>query len=78
MKNSSWLQLNLSDLGKSALIAFLGAFLSVVITIVDAGSLPTLAALGTAAVFGLKAAGTYLLKNFLTNDEGKIQLKKAA
>lgn len=64
--------LNLLDLGKGFLIAFLTVVLLGAGTILESGVFPTLAELGTLAVAGLAAGLSYILKNLVTNSENKL------
>ena len=72
---SNFLNLNFDDLVKGFIVAFLSTALTGVVSTLDSGVLPTLAELKTAAIVGLTAGISYLLKNLLTNSQGEI-LKK--
>lgn len=67
---SSFLSLNKRDVINGLIVAFLSAALAGTIAALEAGSLPTIDALKSDAIFGLKAAGAYLLKNLFSNNEG--------
>lgn len=62
--------LNWADLGKGVVMAILGAFLTSIYAIFQAGALPTLADLHVAGIAAAITGGSYLLKNLLTNNEG--------
>jgi hypothetical protein len=64
--------LNWADLGKGVVMAFLGAFLTSVYAVFEAGSLPTGTDLKTALTAALITGGSYLLKQLLTNNEGSL------
>lgn len=72
---SNFLNLNIDDLVKGFIVAFLSTALTGLIATLDSGALPTLAELKSAGVVGLTAGISYLLKNLLTNSQGVI-LKK--
>jgi VIT1/CCC1 family predicted Fe2+/Mn2+ transporter len=72
---SNFLNLNFDDLVKGFIVAFLSTALTGVVSTLDSGVLPTLAELKTAAIVGLTAGISYLLKNLLTNSQGVV-LKK--
>jgi VIT1/CCC1 family predicted Fe2+/Mn2+ transporter len=72
---SNFLNLNVDDLVKGFIVAFLSTALTGVVSTLDSGVLPTLAELKTAAIVGLTAGISYLLKNLLTNSQGVV-LKK--
>jgi VIT1/CCC1 family predicted Fe2+/Mn2+ transporter len=67
--------LNLNDLVKGFIVAFLSTALTGVVATLDSGALPTLAELKSAGIVGLTAGISYLLKNLLTNSQGVV-LKK--
>lgn len=71
MKQSKFLNLNLHDAAKSAILAALTVFVSSLIQILDSGHLPNLEQLKTSALAALVAGLSYLLKNLLTNEENK-------
>jgi len=72
---SNFLNLNIDDLVKGFIVAFLSTALTGLIATLDSGALPTLSELKSAGVVGLTAGISYLLKNLLTNSQGVI-LKK--
>lgn len=72
---SGFFKLNLLDLGKGFLIAFLTVVLLGVGTILETGVFPTLAELGTLAIAGLAAGLSYLLKNLVTNSNNQLLVK---
>lgn len=69
---SNFLNLNISDLIKGFIVAFLSAALTGVITALDSGILPNLSELKAAGIVGLTAGLSYLLKNLMTNNKGEI------
>ena len=69
-------KLNLKDLGKGFLIAFLASFLTAVVTVLQTGAFPDLVALGTMASVGLAAGVAYLAKNLLTNSNNQLLAKE--
>jgi hypothetical protein len=72
---SFFLRLSKNDLFKGFVVAFIAAVGTVLIPMLDAGTLPDLAVLKASVVTGLTAGLAYLLKNLLTNSNGEI-LKK--
>jgi len=72
---SNFLNLNVDDLLKGFIVAFLSTALTGVVSTLDSGILPTVSELKSAAIVGLTAGISYLLKNLLTNSQGFI-LKK--
>ncbi len=72
---SNFLNLNVDDLVKGFIVAFLSTALTGVVATLDSGALPTLAELKSAGIVGLTAGLSYLLKNLLTNSQGVV-LKK--
>lgn len=75
MKQSTFLNLDVNDLTKGFIVAFLSTALTGIVSMLDAGQLPQLADIKSAAIVGLTAGLSYLLKNVLTNSQGEI-LKK--
>ena len=67
--NSTFLNINLNDLGKGLILAVLTSVLTVIYTTVQAGSLTFNWSL--IATTALTSALSYLLKNLLTNSEGQ-------
>jgi len=72
MNNSPFGKLNLRDLLNGLVVAFLTASLTGLITILDSGVLPNLEQLKSAGLAGLVASLAYLLKNLVTNSDGKM------
>lgn len=69
-QTSGFLGLNLRDLGKSVLMAGIGAIATAIYKSVEAGAFPTtLEQWKQIGLAGLSAAVIYLLKNFLTNNQ---------
>lgn len=66
---SNFFSLNKRDVINGLIVAFLSAALAGTIAALEAGVLPSLDALKSDALFGLKAAGAYLLKNLFTNSQ---------
>jgi uncharacterized membrane protein (GlpM family) len=66
---SSFFSLNKRDAINGLIVAFLTAALAGTIAALEAGVLPSVDALKSDALFGLKAAGAYLLKNLFTNSQ---------
>jgi len=69
---SQLLKINLADVGKALLIAFLTAFIGSIYVAFQAGHFPTLQELGQAAMAGISAALAYLIKNFFTNSQNQL------
>jgi VIT1/CCC1 family predicted Fe2+/Mn2+ transporter len=69
---SNFLNLNIDDLVKGFIVAFLSTALTGLIATLDSGVLPTLAEIKSAGVVGITAGLSYLLKNLLTNSQGQI------
>lgn len=69
---SNFLNLNLDDLIKGFVVAFLSSALTGLIVILDNGALPNAAELKSALVVGITSGLSYLLKNLLTNSKGQI------
>jgi len=67
--------INWADLGKGIIVAFLTAFLAIIGQSIEAGQLPTLAEIKVAALAGATAGIAYLIKNLLSNNEGKFLRK---
>jgi hypothetical protein len=72
---SNFLNLNAHDLVKGFVVAFLSAALTGLVAILESSALPTLDDLQKAAVVGITAGLSYLVKNFLTNSHD-VLLKK--
>ena len=73
---SNFGSINLIDIGKGFLIAFLTVFLLGITNILQTGVFPALAELGTLAIAGLAAGLSYVLKNFFTNSKNKLTEKE--
>ena len=69
---SPFLSINLLDIGKGALVAFLAGFMSVVYPVFQSGTLPTGANLSTGLTVALSAGLAYVAKNFFTNSQNKL------
>lgn len=72
---SNFLNLDLQDLIKGFVVAFLSAALTGLVAILETSQLPQISDLKAAAIVGLTAGLSYLLKNVLTNSQGQL-LKK--
>jgi hypothetical protein len=72
---SNFLNLDLQDLTKGFVVAFLSAALTGIVAILETSQLPQVSDLKAAAIVGLTAGLSYLLKNVLTNSQGQM-LKK--
>jgi hypothetical protein len=72
---SNFLNLDLQDLTKGFVVAFLSAALTGIVAILETSQLPQMSDLKAAAIVGLTAGLSYLLKNVLTNSQGQM-LKK--
>jgi hypothetical protein len=68
---SKFLSVNGRDLAKGLIVAVLATVLSSLVTIIEAGQLPTTEQWKTIGMMAGGAALTYFLKNFLTNSEDK-------
>ena len=72
---SDFLKINGRDLIKGAIVAALAVLTGGLVTILESGSLPTVAQLKGIVMVALTAGVSYLLKNFLTNSQDEV-LKK--
>ena len=72
---SNFLNLDLQDLTKGFVVAFLSAALTGIVAILETSQLPQVSDIKAAAIVGLTAGLSYLLKNVLTNSQGQL-LKK--
>jgi hypothetical protein len=72
---SNFLNLDLQDLTKGFVVAFLSAALTGIVAILETSQLPQVSDIKAAAIVGLTAGLSYLLKNVLTNSQGEL-LKK--
>jgi hypothetical protein len=70
--NSNFFKLNWADLGKGAVVVIATSVVTGVYAVIQAGGLPSLAALQQIGVTGLLAGIGYLCKNFLTNSGGQL------
>jgi len=75
MKQSNFLNLNVNDLTKGFIVAFVSAALTGIVAILETSQLPQISDLKAAAIVGLTAGLSYLLKKILTNSQGEL-LKK--
>jgi hypothetical protein len=72
---SNFLNLDVQDLTKGFVVAFLSAALTGIVAILETSQLPQVSDIKAAAIVGLTAGLSYLLKNVLTNSQGQM-LKK--
>ena len=72
---SNFLKLNVNDLVKGFVVAFLSAALTGIVAILDSSALPSIDDLQKAAVVGGTAGLSYLIKNLFTNANDEL-LKK--
>ncbi len=77
---STRFSLDLVDLGKGVLVAFITAFVTAITVWLNAGAFPTGEQLKGAALTGAAAAAAYLIKNFFTDSVKSAEntLNKAA
>lgn len=68
---STFLGINWTDLGNAALMIALVTVITGLLPTFDSGSFPTGAELVAAGKAGLTTGVAYILKNFLTNSQGK-------
>ena len=76
-KYSDLFKLNWPDVLKSLLMMFITTVLTSIAASISDGGLPTGAELLLALKGGLIITLSYLIKNFITNSEGKLSLKNA-
>jgi len=69
---SNFLSLNWQDAINGFVVAFFSTALVSIVEILDGGQLPQLSELKTAALVGLTAALSYLLKNLFSNSNGDL------
>lgn len=69
---SKFLSLDLKDAVNGFVVAFLTASLTGIISILDSGVMPNGVELRKAAIIGLTAGLSYLLKNLVTNSQGEL------
>jgi len=74
--NSTFLKLNLKDLGKGVLVAIGTAVLTAVIPLLQTGKLPNIEELRVVGVSAIAAGLVYLLKNLFTNSDGELAKKE--
>ena len=72
MKQSNFLNLDVNDLTKGFVVAFFSAALTGLVAILETSQLPQINDLKAAAIVGLTAGLSYLLKNVLTNSQGEL------
>ena len=71
---SDLFKLNMQDLLKGAVITFITSVLTAVLTILEAGEMPDWNQLKVIATTGIIAGISYLIKNILTDNTGKIKI----
>ena len=69
---SNYLNLNLRDLAKGAIVAALAVIAAALTTSLEAGALPTVEQWKGIGWSGLMAGVAYLLKNLFTNSDDQI------
>lgn len=69
MKQVGFLNINWRDAAKSLILFFITTFVTSLVQGFKDGQLPTLIEIKTAAIIGLTASISYLLKNYLTNNQ---------
>lgn len=69
--NSSFFSLNWYDFVKGLIVAVLTVFLATLGQTLEMGQLPTLEMIKTAAIAGATAGIAYIIKNLLSNEEGR-------
>lgn len=75
MKQSILFKINIRDLLKGFITAFITSALTVIIQLLDSGHFPGIAQLKSAGIVGLIAGCSYVIKNVLTNSDDQF-LKK--
>jgi hypothetical protein len=75
MQLSKFGAINIRDAVNGFLITFLTASLNGIVQTLDAGQLPTIEQIKADAMIGFTAGLSYLIKNFLQNQNGEL-LKK--
>lgn len=75
---SDFLKINLRDLSRGIVMAFLGSVVSALLVIINNGKLPTLDEWKNVGMLGLMAGFSYLLKNLLTNSNDQFLKKEEA
>lgn len=64
---SQFFNLNLKDLLKGGIVAFISAVVTAIVPVIESGTLPTMEQLKAAGWMALTAGVSYLLKNLFTN-----------
>lgn len=72
MQQSKFGAINIRDAVNGFLITFLTASLNGIVQILDAGHLPTIEQIKADAMIGFTAGLSYLIKNFLQNQNGEL------
>lgn len=73
---SIFFSLNLKDLTKGFVVAFITVLIATIGQTLDSGALPTFAALKVASLTGVAAGLAYVLKNLFTNSADKFLAKE--
>jgi len=73
---SKLFSINWHDLFKGLIVTIFTTFISSLITVLDTLQFPNTEGFKHIGLAGLSAGLSYLLKNFFTNSEGKIAIKK--
>ena len=73
---SKFLQVNLADLAKGAIVAALATVLGMVTTILNTGALPSGSDWKAIGMAALTALGAYVAKNLFTNSGGNFLAKE--
>jgi len=72
MFGTKFLQINWQDLLRGLVVAVIGAVLTALLPVIQAGALPTKAQVVAALTVGLTAGLSYVIKNFLTNSKDQM------
>jgi hypothetical protein len=72
MERSKFMSLNQRDLLRGLIVAFGTAATTQLVAVLQAGSVPTVMQLKFAALSGIAAGMTYLVKNMFTNSNGQM------
>ena len=72
MKQAPLFSLGSRDLVNGLIVAFLTSFLTGLVSVLEAGQVPSTTQLKSSLLVGLAAGVSYLLKNFLTNSQGTL------
>ena len=70
--NSLFLRLSKNDLVKGAVVAAFSAILGALYPVITTGAVLNIVVFKSAGLAGLSAGMAYLMKNLITNSEGKI------